>query len=138
MDMGFPFGAMQKFQKQIAVVVAQYHEYILFYTLNMCSLLNFNYTSVKIYNFEKIYLFIVRARGRVEERLGETHQCNREKYQPVDVGEKHLLVGCLSYTPGLGTKPAAKACALTQNRTSNLSLWGTMPNHTSWSLSEDI
>ena len=42
------------------------------------------------------------------------------------MGEKPI--GCLSPRPQLGTRPTPQACALTENRTCDLSVCGTMPN----------
>ena len=73
-----------------------------------------------------MYFIAFRERGR--ER--ETHRCEREK-----------LIGCLSYMPRLrvmgawtGMEPATQACALTRNRTCDLSVTGQHSNqwnHTS-------
>ena len=51
-------------------------------------------------------------------------------------GDKHLCVGetsiyYLSYTRQQGTGPATRACVLTENRTSNLSLCGMTLNQLS-------
>ena len=71
-----------------------------------------------MYYVPNSYLF--RERGREGEREGEKHRCERETY-----------IGCLSYAPQPGTKPATQACALIENQTSDLSLCGTMPNQLS-------
>ena len=65
------------------------------------------------YMFKILFL----ERGREGEREGEKHQCVRE-----------TSVGCLSSTPGLGTKPATQALALTWNRTGDISFCRMMPD----------
>ena len=57
-----------------------------------------------------------RARGREGERESEKHRCERE-----------TSISCLLYTCQ-GTEPATQVCALTGNRTSDLSVCGTTPN----------
>ena len=47
-------------------------------------------------------------------REGEKHLCERE-----------TSIGCSSYMPQLGTRPATKVCALTGNRTRDLLVYGT-------------
>ena len=67
------------------------------------------------------YLFLERGEGR--EKEVEKHVCAGE-----------ILMGCLSHAPQLGTWPTTKACALTRNRTSEISVCRTMhnpPSHTS-------
>ena len=55
-----------------------------------------------------------RKRGfRERGREGEKHPCEREK-----------SIGCVLHAPWLGSKPATQACALTQNRTHELSVCG--------------
>ena len=65
---------------------------------------------------KRFYFFLERREGREKERGRNTN-----------VKEKHSL----SYVPSLGTEPAAEACALTENGTSDLSLCGTTPNQLS-------
>ena len=61
--------------------------------------------------FRFIYFFLER---------GVNIQCERETPK-----------GSLPHTLLSGTKPATQACALTRNRTSNVSFCGTMPNRDS-------
>ena len=61
---------------------------------------------------------------REGESEGEKHQCQRETW-----------IHCLSYMPQPQTKRTTQACALTRNRTGDLSLCRMMPkelSHTSW------
>ena len=43
-------------------------------------------------------------------------------------GARETSISCLSFEPHLETKPETQACALTRNRTNNLSAYGTRPN----------
>ena len=64
------------------------------------------------------------------DKEGEEHRCKRE-----------TSISCLSHACRLGTKPATQACALTGNRTGDLSLCGTMPNplsHTGQGLTANL
>ena len=63
-----------------------------------------------------IYLFS-EGGAKGGQREGEKHQCVRE-----------TLISCLSYAPQPGHGPTTQACALTRNRTSDLSLCGTILN----------
>ena len=56
-----------------------------------------------------------RERGMEEEKEGEKHQCERE-----------TLIGCLSYRPQPGTKPATQVCAVIGNQTGDLSAYQRM------------
>ena len=62
-------------------------------------------------SFFNIYLFIFGERGREGEREGEKYQCERE-----------TLTGCLFHAPHPGAEPTTRACALTGNQTSDISL----------------
>ena len=73
-----------------------------------------------IHFFLILFIYIFRERGRKGEREGKKHQ-----------RERKTLISCLSYIPWLGNKPTTQACALTKNRTGNLSLCRTIPNQLS-------
>ena len=62
-----------------------------------------------------------RERGREGKGEGEKHRCERE-----------ASIGCPSYTPRLGTKPATQTCALTRNQT--MTFWSMGQCHTSQGL----
>ena len=47
------------------------------------------------------------------ERGRKNHQCERE-----------TSIGCLPYTPWLGIEPATQVCALIDNQTHNLLVYG--------------
>ena len=70
-----------------------------------------------LFNFLKIFIPDFRERGRKGKREGKKHPCERE-----------ALIGCLSYTPWLGTKPATQAHALIGNWTGDHLVCGTMTN----------
>ena len=74
------------------------------------------------YSFKKnfIYLFIFREKGREGEREGEKHR-----------RERGTWISCCSWAPCPGTKPTTQACALTENRTSDLPLCRTTPKQLS-------
>ena len=71
-----------------------------------------------IYFFNFIYLILKRGGG--SEREGEKHWCERE-----------TSISCLSFVPQPWTKSTTQACALTGNRTGDLSGHGTMLNQLS-------
>ena len=67
-----------------------------------------------------VCLFVFRDRGSEGEREGEKHRCERE-----------TLIGCLWYTPQLGTEATAQACALPWNPSDHLLVCGPTPNQLS-------
>ena len=70
--------------------------------------------------FNVLLFYFFRERRREGEREREKHECVRK-----------TSIGCFSYAPHLGTKPATQVCVLTRNQTSDLLLCGTTPSQLS-------
>ena len=75
----------------------------------------------QITSFFFLFLFLIfRERRREGKREGEKHQCKIE-----------TSIGCVLYVSWLGAELTTQACALTRNRTGDLSLCGTTTNQLS-------
>ena len=79
----------------------------------------FHFISLLLFLFIYLFIFILErggGGGRKRERKTLTWETS---------------IGCLPNTPWPGTKPATQACALTRNRTGDLSVCRMMPNQLS-------
>ena len=78
------------------------------------------YIHTHIYIFFNFFLLLIPEREEGREKEREKHWYERE-----------TSISCLLHTPWPGTEPATQACALTRNRTCDLSVCRMTPNQLS-------